>query len=208
MLSLPLISSAQTMANTGRWEVGVDALSLFDKNTLPAYSLFGRFRLNPNGEKESFIRTRIGYQNQYFEMNAPNENRIYETQRSVSLATAIGFQKEIISFSNSSMYLGGDFLVQRRREDEFVILFSERTGTWDREFNAVKVMGVVGISTRPTNHLKLSFESSLFGGKNHFQEDYLGREPNGEINTIGDNSSKRTVFGFQPFYQILVTLTL
>jgi len=44
-----------------RWEVGVDLLTLIDKNNFPAYSLFGRYNLTPDAQKSTYLRMRIGY---------------------------------------------------------------------------------------------------------------------------------------------------
>jgi hypothetical protein len=209
-------TNAQNKDKPDRLEIGVDALSLFGKNNFPAYSIFGRYLINPEGKKEAFFRTRLGYQSKNKILNSPNENIEYQDLETVSWALALGFQKEILSNSSSSFYYGGDFIYQRKIDDDFGIFkvndgetFLGRYSYDDlKTFSMNRFVGFLGFSTNPAKQIKISIESGLFAGKTSFQQNFETIYPNGELAATGYNSSIRSIFGIQPFYQILITLTL
>jgi len=212
--SIPKIASAQSESNPDRWEIGVDALSLFGKNSMPAYSLFGRYLINPEGKKEAFLRTSLGYQSNRKILDAPQNDIRFQDSKSESWKIAIGFQKEILSNSSFSFYYGGDLIYQQKIEDEsgsYKVNGGE-VGWYSYEdlksFSETRFVGFFGFSTNPTKKIKISLESGIFAGRTSFQQNYLGFYPNSEIAAIGYNSSIRAISGFQPFYQLLFTLTL
>lgn len=180
---------------------------------MPAYSLFGRYLINPEGKKEAFLRTRLGYQSSDIILNSTEDFFNYRELESNNLLVAVGFQKNIFSKSSSSIYYGGDLVFQKRTENDFVI-FSEKTqlpGYTNNNWNKYLLrsfVGIIGFNTKPIKYLNISFESGFFVGQTSSEYKYLAMFSNGDKGTNGINSSKSSNIGFRPFHQILFTLNL
>lgn len=92
-----------------RWDVGVDALSLFDKNNYPAYSIFLARKL---GESGFALRSRVGIEGSSFEnlttvpftlpYPRPNNNQ------KIGFFTSLGIQKNLWQNFRSNFYTGVD----------------------------------------------------------------------------------------------------
>jgi len=210
ILSFPVL--AQQASQITRWEFGVDALTLFGKNTLPDYSLFGRFLINPEGKKKAFIRTRMGYESTNRIIDNPLGFIKYQDLKLTNWTVAVGFQKEILSTSSTSFYYGGDFTYQKNSEDDFGLEGIEQENIFSYSglttFSIQRFTGFLGFSFKPIKEIKISFESGLFVGNENFEENTLLLNPSLEPVGFYNNSTRRVIAGFQPFYQMLITLNL
>ncbi|RZS98337.1 hypothetical protein [Cecembia calidifontis] len=203
------ILSVYGQQDSKRWEVGIDALSLFSKNQLPSYSIFGRYQLNPNAEKESFIRARVGYQIQNFEKKTPDEFYTLVDDKAANTLFSLGYQKDFVSSAKHSMYYGGDLNFIRRIQTISAFYFSEETlmlYTTDRTNFSMNINVLMGFSYKPISQIKVSFESGLFAGRTYKNEDYLAETQEGDAISWGSVSSNKIDFGVLPFYQILFTI--
>jgi len=128
---------AQEVPKPQRWELGVDALSLFDKNHYPAYSIFVARKLGENGLA---FRSRVGIEGSSFEnlttvpftlpYPRPNNNQ------KIGFFTTLGIQKNLWQNlrSNNHFYTGVDIGYGLNQEfsqtlesvDNFYELYFER----------------------------------------------------------------------------------
>lgn len=91
-----------------RWGIGLDALSLVDKNVYPDYSVFGRYLLNPDAEKNTFLRFRLGYDYKAILDTASSGISLDHSSRMLRYALALGVQKDLLVRDKSSLYMGGE----------------------------------------------------------------------------------------------------
>ncbi|RIW18750.1 hypothetical protein D0X99_03450 [Algoriphagus lacus] len=211
-MALPL--TAQQNPNSSRLEVGLDVLSLFDKNSLPAYSLFGRYWINPSGEKPAFLRSRLGYQTTNNTTNTTKEFYTYQEFRKQNLLATIGFQKDIYTTPVTSFYYGADIVHQRLNDlqfltygDEVIELAGIETIN-DNTNISTSISGFVGFSRKFKGNIALSFESALYIRQSSSSYQYSAIFLDGSINNIAQNSSKKFIAGANPFYQIVLTITI
>ncbi|UJP66324.1 hypothetical protein [Mongoliitalea daihaiensis] len=213
IFSFFFIFSSYGQNESNMWEVGIDALSLFSKNQLPSYSVFGRYRINPGADKGSFIRARVGYQIDDFENNSPNGPSVFfQANEAVNTIILLGYQREIISRPRNSMYIGGDFLFSKEKGFRETLLRSDAveggldSGTLDKTVTSINFNSFIGFSYNLFPHLKLSFESGFFLGKTQMEELYNLTTPRGDRIAYGSVSSEKFEFGVLPFYQVFLTL--
>ncbi|UJP66327.1 hypothetical protein [Mongoliitalea daihaiensis] len=212
MLLLILASSehlcAQDIGRIPRWEIGLDALSLIDKNELPAYSIFGRMVLNPQTTKKTSLRLRLGVEGYTNLDSAFSGNRVGLDYRTNSFYISTGIQKELLNLGNCSVYVGGDFGFYRKAN------LKDHTGEfgWNvigydnyREIN-LRFAGILGYTHQLGNNFAISVESSLQTNYSNqkqdtdyvsaFSEDVL-------IVTVENRTITIWRSGFTPFYQVL-----
>lgn len=202
---------SQNSEKLSRWEIGVDALSLIDQNELPPYSLFGRLLLNPEGKKQTHLRTRIGFERLNLLDSAFYYGSIGLDYRITSFFASVGIQKEIMAFPKGALYVGGDVGFSR------AVDIKEWTdaGTTGREgfdnFTETKwrLSGILGYTHQLGRNFAISLESSLQGTntKQNWDKDYInfvagGPEP--EI-VIEQKSIETWETKVQPFYQLLLS---
>ena len=201
-------SFAQQNNSPSRWEVGVDALSLFDKNTFAPYSLFGKYLLNPDGDKKSHLRARIGYDFYTYLDTAVRGNKIDHDSHRFAFMALLGYQREFSVRDRSSLYVGADLSFYRDFRKTLWDL-PNITGFETIQQRIVGLHGVVGYSYQLTQHLVFSLESSVSLSHRYYQykEDVFFYFDDGSPMS-GRNAhffSNRIDSFVNPFHQILIT---
>lgn len=201
-------SLAQQDNSPNRWEVGVDALSLFDKNTLVPYSIFGRYLLNPDGNMKSHLRVRIGYDFHTYLDTAVRGNTFDHDSHRFAFMALLGYQREFSTWERSSLYLGADLSFSRDfRKINWDL--PNITGFETLQQRIVGLHGVVGYSYQLTGQLVFSLESSISFSHRHYQfkEDVFFYFDDGTPRSGRNrhNFSNRIDSFINPFYQILLT---
>ena len=201
-------AQAQTNPSRGRWEVGVDALSLFEKNTFAPYSLFGRYLLNPDGEKKSHFRARIGYNFHSYLDTVVRGNYHDHDSRQFAFMALVGYQIEFSVFDRSSLYAGADVSFNR----DFVETLWDLpniTGFETVQQRIIGLHGVIGYSYSLTQNLRISLESSVSLSHRYYryQEDVFFYYDDGTpmSGRNGHFGSTRIDSKINPFHQLLVT---
>jgi hypothetical protein len=193
---------AQEASNSERWELGVDALSLIDKNSLIPYSLFGRYLLNREGDKKSHLRARIGFAGFSYLDTANHGTLLEHDSRSFAFLIMAGYQKEIRSMARSSLYIGSD-LSYSRESSKKRWYSSGVQGHEDYRNSNLGLHGLAGYSYNLGSRIKLSLESSLsvfFRNESLDQDiDYVDED----IRLFEDSSGTRVVSRINPFHQLL-----
>lgn len=195
---------AQEASNTERWELGVDALSLIDKNSLTPYSLFGRYMLNPEGDKKSHLRARIGYAGFSYLDTATHSTPLEHDRSAFAFSIMAGYQKEIRTFARSSLYIGADLsFSQESSQNRW--FSSDVQGHEDNRNSNLGLHGLAGYSYNLGSRIKLSLESSLSvffrNERLDLDIDYVDQD----IRLFEDSSGTRIVSRINPFHQLLFT---
>jgi hypothetical protein len=201
-----------------RWEVGVDLLSLVDKNTYPEYSLFGRYRLNPTRDKAVYLRTRIGYTSSVYLDSLTAGNPVDYEERNFSPFIMLGLQKDLLNFGESRVYFATDISYSRKTNTiTWGPIMPERfqfqEGFQNIKENFFGFHLSVGYSHYFGQHIKLSIESSLnLIRRNYFLDEeirfYEDGSGIGAGSTIRENSSTEILTSVKPLHQILLTFNL
>ncbi|WP_338222924.1 hypothetical protein [Algoriphagus confluentis] len=205
---------AQENPNSSRWEVGLDVLSLFEKNSLPSYSLFGRYFLNPSGEKPMFLRSKLGYQASNAMTNTNMEFYSYEEIQLQNWLATIGFQRDFYTSPITSFYYGADIVLQRLNERQFLIFGDEileqegMQAVYDNRRISTSVFGFIGFSRKFGETIVLSFETALYFTQMSSDYDYNLIFVDGFNASVAQNSSKKYFAGAKPFSQLVLTLIL
>jgi hypothetical protein len=202
------LSHAQQDNSPNRWEVGVDALSLFDKNTFVPYSIFGRYLLNPEGNKKSHLRARIGYDFHSYLDTAVQGNTFDHDSHRFAFMALLGYQREFSTWERSSLYLGADLSFSRDFRKTLWDLPNIK-GYETLQWRFVGLHGVIGYSYQLTGNLIFSLESSVSISHRyyHFKEDvfFYRDDGSGISGRIGNLFSNRIDTSINPFHQILFT---
>ncbi|WP_304516407.1 hypothetical protein [Cecembia rubra] len=208
LYSIQQQSYAQVSDRIPRWEIGLDALSLIDKNDLPAYSLFGRFMLNPQAPKKTSLRLRLGAEGYAYLDSAFNEDKVGLDYRVNSFFVSAGIQRELLIFDKSSVYFGADLGYLRK------VNLKDYTGDfgWNvvghdyyRETN-LRFAGILGYTHQLGNNFAISVESSLQTIYSHQKQDtdYVSIFNEDNIIISYENSTVKSLqSGITPFYQVL-----
>jgi opacity protein-like surface antigen len=195
---------AQEASNTERWELGVDALSLIDKNSLTPYSLFGRYMLNPEGDKKSHLRARIGYEGFSYLDTANHGTLLEHDSRAFAFLIMVGYQKEIRSMVRSSFYIGSDLSFSRESSKKRWYS-SGVQGHEDYSNSKIGLHALAGYSYSLGSRIKISLESSLsilLRNERLYQDiNYVDQD----IRLFEDSSGTRIVSRINPFHQLLFT---
>ncbi|HSJ68304.1 MAG TPA: hypothetical protein VK921_11535 [Anditalea sp.] len=142
-----------------RWEVGVDAISLFNKNHYPAYSIFMARKLGENGFA---LRSRIGVEGSSFEdllvvlpnspFTRPNKNQKRNFFGSLGLQHNLWFKGNLSYF-----YTGADIGIKIDQESvqklDYLDNFNDYYFENKRTFTDYMVSPFFGYS----HHLKKNF---------------------------------------------------
>jgi opacity protein-like surface antigen len=195
---------AQEASNSERWELGVDALSLIDRNSFPPYSLFGRYMLNPEGEKKSHLRARIGY-DMYSYLNMVSDGAPLEHDRyAFAFSVMAGYQKEIRSMARSSIYIGSDLSFSRESSKKRWYS-SDVQGHEDYSNSKIGLHALAGYSYSLGSRIKISLESSLSILLRNERLDQDINYVEQDIRLFEDSSGTRIVSRINPFHQLLIT---
>ena len=199
---LPLY--AQHENPIGKWEIGVDALSLIDKNSLTPYSLFGRYLLKPEGEKKSHLRARIGYDGFSYLDTANHGTPLEHDSRAFAFSIMAGYQKEIRTFAHSSFYIGADLSFSRESSNKRWYS-SGVQGHEDYRNSNLGLHGLAGYSYNFGSRIKLSLESSL---SIFFRNEKLDQDIeyfDQDLRFLEDSSGTRIGSRINPLHQLLFT---
>jgi hypothetical protein len=156
-----------------KWELGTDLLFLFDKNQLPDYSIFVSRKI---GEKGFSLRSRVGFEMDFFKPKIKHSNQLDEYQN-YNYLVMIGIERDFANFplgNGISLYWAADVgfnqLITRKQKtiffdsDNYVFDYS------DYKSNNYYVTGSIGIIQAITKRLALRLESSI----SYHLEDYIG----------------------------------
>ena len=190
-----------------RWEVGVDVLSLFDKNSLTPYSLFGRYLLNPKGDKKSHLRARIGFDGFNYLDTALFDTAIEHDSRAFSFSVMVGYQKEITSTDRSSLYFGSDLSFSRESSNKKWDIPGPLgvQGYEDYSNSKIGLHFLAGYSYSLGSRIRISLESSLsvFFRREIFDQDVTFFAFDNRL--YEDSSASRIDSRINPFHQLLFT---
>jgi hypothetical protein len=202
---------AQQTEKKTRWEIGVDALSLIDKNELPVYSLFGRFLINPQGNKKTQLRTRFGLEGSNYQDSVAIFGSFGLEVRAFSVFASVGIQRDIMVFQKGALYVGGDLGFSRyvaRSDFPNNTISPQNLGFDNFTESKWRFSGVLGYTHRLGKNLALSFESSLQSVKTRqeINMDYV-RLTSGLVPEIVKEQRSIEIWHttVQPFYQLLLT---
>lgn len=198
-----------------RWEVGVDLLSLVDKNNYPEYSLFGRYRLNPTRDKAVYLRTRIGFSGSVYLDSLTAGNPVDYEERNFSPFIMLGLQKDLLNFGESRVYFATDLSLNLIWYNIQVGPISPENFQFQEGFESMretKTSGhfVIGYSYNFGGGLTISIESSvnLLLKKYSFDEEmwFYNNAPDVDLGgRIRENSSTKLLTSITPFNQFLLT---
>jgi hypothetical protein len=210
MLILITIQSKAQQTDTipvPRWEVGVDVLSLFDQNSLVPYSLFGRYLLNPTGDKKSHLRARIGFDGFSYLDTANHPNRLEHDSRAFAFSVMVGYQKEITSTDRSSLYFGSDLSFSRESSNKKWDIPGPLgvQGYEDYSNSKIGLHFLAGYSYSLGSRIRISLESSLsvFFRREIFDQDVTFFAFDNRL--YEDSSANRIDSRINPFHQLLFT---
>lgn len=185
-----------------RWGIGLDALSLVDKNSYPDYSVFGRYLLNPDAEKSTFLRLRLGYGYEAVLDTASSGISLDHSSSLLRYALALGVQRDLVLKGKSSLYTGGELSFHDfRYERDWDI--TDHTGYENTYQQRLSLYGLLGYNYKLTGRLNLSLETSVsvHYKKYHLDEDVFYVSGG----SIRENWSEIIQSRFNPFHQLLIT---
>jgi general stress protein CsbA len=201
-------SFAQQTKSPNRWEVGVDALSLVEKNTFATYSLFGRYLLNPDSDKKSHLRARIGYDFYTYLDTAVRGNTFDHDSHRFAFMALVGYQREFSTWNRSSLYWGADLSFSRdfrKTNWDLPNIKGFESLTW----RFIGLHGLIGYTYQLTGNLSISLESSVSISHRYYQRlvdvFFFRDDGSGISGVVGDQSSNRIDATINPFQQILFT---
>lgn len=194
-----------------RWEVGVDLLTLIDKNNFPAYSMFGRYNLTPNAARSTYLRMRIGFQYETFLDSAQLTHTAIThynfSHSSYSPFLMVGLQRDIKTLMNTSFYYGADLYYQGSILKKEWGPNTRQIGDSMIKFENFGSNILFGFSQKIGTNFKISLESSIniYLRKFHLIDEIWFQDEEG-IETggkIGNNFSKKITTNILPFSQII-----
>lgn len=207
LLAVQSKAQEQETVPVPRWEVGVDLLSLIDKNSLTPYSIFGRYLLNPTGAKRSHLRARIGF-NGFNYLDTANFGAAFEhDSRAFAFSVMAGYQKEITSTDRSSLYFGSDLSFSRESSNKKWDIPGPLgvQGYEDYSHSKIGLHVLAGYSYRLGSRIRISLESSLsvFFRREIFDQDVTFFAFDNRL--YEDSSASRIESRINPFHQLLFT---
>lgn len=174
-LLIPLRIQAQETKSPGRWEIGVDALSLIDKNEYPPISVFVLKEIGQNGIA---LRSRLGYSRSSFQnlTAGPGEYPRPDDKITREIFGLLGVQKEIVRDlgigKNSNLYVGLDFAMSFKEDfhkklylDFDVLFFYDESKYRYHKFTTSPFLGV---SKNFGDHFSIRLEMAILFQRNNF----------------------------------------
>jgi hypothetical protein len=204
-LLLPLSIQAQETKSPGRWEIGVDALSLIDKNEYPPISVFVLKEIGQNGIA---LRSRLGYSRSSFQnlTAIPGQFPTPDDKITRELFGLLGVQKEIVKNlgigKSSGLYVGLDIAVHLKEEfhkkfyGEFLSFYYDESKYSNKKYT---ISPFIGVSKQIGNHFSVRVEMAVLFQRNNFNytsdsfilDDYDFSKPfDPSLFKINDPSSK------------------
>jgi len=144
-----------------RWEAGADLLSLFDKNNVPAASLFFRRNYTDAAGRHRALRFRVGMDvldNTYKD----NASFVPEPKSSISPYLSIGHEWQI-SGRRYRWFYGADVCGQYSDEQRYIILSIDDSVVDDSRTKILRLnlSGFIGFQYDLTPRLAVSLESAF-----------------------------------------------
>ena len=226
-LLLPLgITHAQTEKTRGRWEIGVDALSLIEKNEYPPISIFALKKIGSNGFA---LRGRFGYAWSSFvnQTAAPGTFPIPDDKTTREVFGLVGIQKTIVPDlgvgNGSQLYAGLDFSIGSRTEFLEVLTFELNQFNYLESTNKFLTFAgspFLGVEKQLGRHFSMRAEMAiLFQRKkfDHHSELFISQEFDSSMpfdvdffynigpSGIGYGANQTTVFQTSPLNQLIFT---
>lgn len=205
LLFFALSGTAQTKSDSlfrKHWEVGLDVLSLFDKNNVPAASVF--FRRNysmKNGLGEAW-RFRAGVETvaRDFTSNVWTTPQTHQTYMPY-LSGGHEWQRQSDRFK---WFAGCDLPVSYVQDDQFSLIVLADSSVGDYHFKEINI-GLhvfVGLQFQVSSSIAISIESALISNFRHWhlsdKSGHLGYPPSG----IGEENENVVTTKIQPFQVI------
>ncbi|SMD41898.1 hypothetical protein SAMN00777080_0432 [Aquiflexum balticum DSM 16537] len=166
---------AQEASNSERWEVGIDALSLIEKNEYPPISVFLLRKIGENGIS---LRSRLGYSRSSFQnlTAIPGQFPTPNDKISREIFGLLGMQKEIVRNlgigKNSDLYVGLDFAMLFKEEfhkkfyGEFVSFYYDESKYSDKKYT---ISPFLGVSKQIGNHFSVRVEMAILFQRSNFK---------------------------------------
>ena len=148
---------------TPKWEIGTDLLWLVGKNSLPEYSLLGRYKLS----EENVLRARIGV------ASSDTKHVVPRLQDKRNLLFRLGYERNRLLSDDLGIYFGSDILYQYNQgyilnpSEDYKPYYSALYVLGQFPFpiklvtNELGYVAFVGIKYHLTDNLSVSMESSL-----------------------------------------------
>ncbi|MBK7939348.1 MAG: hypothetical protein IPJ82_20695 [Lewinellaceae bacterium] len=201
---------AQAGADTlirNHWELGVDVLSLFDKNNVPAATIFARYNYRQRLAKGRAWRFRVGVDSEMRDYS--DVTRFFtDTWRGYGPYLSIGHEWQFQFRSESyQWFVGGDISGQYSSLHSFTLLSIADSTVVDTRLRDIttRVSAIAGFKYSMTKHLSVSIESAfnLTYKYMHFDqpESVFGQPPFG----ISYGTDKKFITDIQPFWTINLT---
>lgn len=196
---------AQAGADTlirNHWELGVDVLSLFDKNNVPAATIFARYNYRQRLAKGRAWRFRVGVDTERREFDAIG--KIYkDTWRGYNLYLSIGHEWQFRS-ERSSWFVGGDVVGQYYHLKARYLVFPSPDTYEDVRVSEMttSILVITGWQYAITRQIAVSLESAL--SASYYYRRYNGEAvlPHGGVSWENDKIIKTNI---RPFWVILLT---
>lgn len=185
-----------------RWEAGADLLSLFDKNNVPAASLFFRRNYTDAAGRHRALRFRVGMdvsESTYQGIGAFPP----ETRNTVLPYVGIGHEWQMVG-KRYRWFYGADISGQYGRESYFVILDTDPTVVENGRTNILRLnlSGFIGFQYDLTSRLAISLESAYI--IQHYRSHLTAESGIQNFPPSGFSDTKITDFksAFRPFHVI------
>ena len=186
------------------WEIGVDVLSLFEKNNVPAASIFFRRNYAQSAFRGKAWRFQVGMDTEV--RNYTDNARFFDdTWRSYGPYLGIGHEWQFHQ-KRFTWYLGVDMTTAYLASDKYQLLSIADSTVVDSYIEIIRfgMNGILGAQWAITRNIKAALESSF-----HLQyQSYFLNEPSGKYNTPQETwgqtmvSDKKFTSTFQPFWAI------
>lgn len=190
-----------------KWEVATDLLWLIDKNTLPKYTVFGRYHYKTKSGKDRAIRVRIGgdyfHDVPYFPAIANNSTKV-PFQEKIKFVGRVGYEWRK-KYEKITLIYGLDASIDLNREFENVYgsgVQGDFEGSDGNRILTYQFITFVGFQYHLSSQISLSLETSFNFGYADSKSLYIRRLVNNP-NSIGYGANRATfISNFNPFQVI------
>jgi len=186
------------------WEIGVDVLSLFEKNNVPAASIFFRRNYAQSAFRGKAWRFQVGMDTEVRNFDS-NARFFPDTWRSYCPYLGIGHEWQF-SQNRFKWFAGVDLTSSYQVSDTYQLLSIADSTVVDAHLETlnIRLNGILGAQWALTKSLSVALESSFFIQ----YESYFLNSPSGKYNTPQETwgqtmiEDKKFTTSFQPFWAI------
>lgn len=198
---ITVFAQEQDTLKTNRWAIGLDLLTLVDKHTYPDYSVFARYLLNPDAEKSTFLRFRMGYGYEALLDTASSGISLDHSSGLFRYALALGIQRDLVVNKRSNFYTGSELAFHdsrfKRKWD-----ITHQTGYYNVYQQRLSFYGILGYNYKLNKQLSFSLETSLSVDlKSYVLDEDLFYESGG---VRSEHASEIIQLGINPFHHLLI----